>query len=439
MPTNVLIIGGGAREHAIAWKLRQSPSLGSLYIAPGNAGSAQIAQALPLVIPAPHVPDETARAFGDGVIAMAREHAIDLVVVAPDDPLALGLVDMLENAGIRAFGPTKAAARIESSKSFAKDLMRRHGIPMSVSARFDDYGRARAYVESRPGSVVVKADGLAAGKGSIVTHSHEEAFAALRELMLDRALGASGATVVIEDVLTGREVSAHAFSDGTHVAHMPFSCDHKAVYDGGAGPNTGGMGAYSPPSWLDDVTAEAIRRDITEAAIRAMAAEGMPFRGVLFPGLFVTADGPRVIEFNSRFGDPETEVLLPRLDSDLLEIMLACTSGTLDRVDVRWREDHAAVTVMLASGGYPGPYETGKPIDGLDDVDDDVIVFHAGTKRDGQRIVTAGGRVLAVTALGRTVADARAKAYDNVRRIRFEGMHYRRDIAAADTPVATPT
>ncbi|HXK34384.1 MAG TPA: phosphoribosylamine--glycine ligase [Dehalococcoidia bacterium] len=436
MPTNVLVIGAGAREHAIAWKLRQSPSLGSLYIAPGNAGSAQAAEALPLAIPTPHAPDEKVRAFGDAVVAMAREHAIDLVVVAPDDPLALGLVDMLDAAGIRAFGPTKAAARIEASKSFAKELMRRHGIPMSVSARFDDYESARTYVASRPGNVVVKADGLAAGKGSIVTQSHDEAFAALRELMLERAFGASGTTVVIEDMLTGREVSAHAFSDGEHVVHMPFSCDHKAVYDGGEGPNTGGMGAYSPPSWLDDATAETIRRDVTEAAVRAMAAEGAPFRGVLFPGLFVTDDGPRVIEFNSRFGDPETEVLLPRLESDLLEIMLACTDGTLDRLDVRWRDD-AAVTVMLASGGYPGPYETGRPIDGLDDVDDDVIVFHAGTKREGERIVTAGGRVVAVTALGRSVADARAKAYDNVRRIRFDGMHYRTDIAAADTPIAT--
>ncbi len=432
---NVLLIGSGAREHAIAWKLRQSPRLTSLTVAPGNAGIAQIADCVPLPVPNAHVPQEEVRAYGEKVVELARARKIHLVVVAPDDPLAFGLVDIVEAAGIRAFGPSKAAARIEASKAFAKDLMRRHGIPMGEVARFDDFEAARAYVESRPCDVVVKADGLFVGKGTVVPASREEAISVLRAMLVDGAVGAAGRTVVVEDLLVGRETSAMAFSDGKTVAHMPFSCDHKPVFDGNAGPNTGGMGVYSPPSWLPESTAEQIRRDVTEATVRAMAAEGTPFKGVLYPGLFVTADGPRVIEFNARFGDPEAECLLPRLQSDLLAIMVAVADGTLDRIDVRWSAN-ASVTVMLASGGYPGPYETGKPIDGLDAIDNDVIVFHAGTKRDASgRIVTNGGRVLAVTAMAPSMAEARAKSYRNVERISFEGMHYRRDIGASEVAV----
>jgi phosphoribosylamine--glycine ligase len=432
---DVLLIGSGAREHAIAWKLRQSPRLGALCVAPGNAGIAQIADTLPLSIPKPYASADEVTAFGDTVVAIARERHIDLVIVAPDDPLALGLVDRVEAAGIAAFGPSKAAARIEASKSFAKDLMRRHGIPMGEVARFDDFDAARAYVASRPCDVVVKADGLFVGKGTVVPSSREEAISVLRAMLVDGEMGAAGRSVVIEDKLTGRETSAHAFSDGKTVVHMPFSCDHKPVFDGDCGPNTGGMGVYSPPSWLPDATAAQIRRDITEAAVRAMAAEGTPFKGILYPGIFVTPDGPRVIEFNARFGDPETEALLPRLESDLLDIMLAVTQGTLDRIDIRW-SDAAAVTVMLASGGYPGAYETGKPIDGLDAVDPGVIVFHAGTKRrDDGRLVTNGGRVLAVTATAASIAEAREKVYRNIERIRFDGMHYRRDIGASEVTV----
>ena len=432
---DVLLIGSGAREHAIAWKLRQSPGLGALYAAPGNPGIAQIAETIPLSIPKAGAPQAQIDAFLDAAVRIAKERRVALVVVAPDDPLSFGLVDRVEAAGIAAYGPARAAAEIEWSKAFAKDLMRKYAIPMSASASFDDFAAARGYVESRTCNVVVKADGLAAGKGSVVTSSHAEAIETLCGMMVDGALGASGRRVVIEDVIEGWEVSAHAFTDGKTVAHMPFSCDHKPAFDGNRGPNTGGMGAYSPPSWLAPGTADEIRRSVTEEAVRAMAAEGRPFKGTLFPGLFITADGPRVIEFNARFGDPEAEALLPRLQSDLLEIMLACANGTLDRVDVRWSDD-AVVTVMLASGGYPEAYETGKPIGGLDDVDDDVLIFHAGTKRtDDGRVVTDGGRVLAVTATAPTFAAAREKAYRNVARISFEGIHYRTDIGASEAMV----
>lgn len=434
-PTNVLVIGSGGREHAIAWKLRQSPLLGALYVAPGNAGIAEVAEAVPLSIPRAGAADAEVLEFFADVIRIARARNIGFVVVAPDDPLALGLVDALAADGILAFGPMRAAAQIESSKAFAKELMRRHAIPMSVSASFDDFDAARAYIESRPDNVVVKADGLSAGKGTIVPSSREEAISILHALLIDGQMGAAGKTVVIEDMLSGREVSAHAFTDGVAVAHMPFSCDHKAVFDGGRGPNTGGMGVYSPPAWLGDAVADAIRRGVTEAAVRAMASAGTPFRGVLYPGLFVTDNGPRVIEFNARFGDPEAQALLPRLESDLLEIMLACANGGLSGVDVRW-DQRASVTVVLASGGYPGAYEIGKPISGLDAVDGDVLVFHSGTARDPQgRLVTNGGRVLAVTAVAGTIGQAREKAYANVARIHFDGMHYRTDIAAQELAV----
>jgi len=419
----VLLIGSGAREHALAWKLRQSPRLSDLFVAPGNAGTAAIAEHLPF-----------AANDIDGLAQAARELRVDLVVVGPEEPLARGLIDRLALIGIASFGPSQAAAEIEWSKAFAKGLMERHGIPTARAVRFDLFDPAREFVLATGAPVVIKADGLAAGKGAIVAETVDEAVEALRALMVEGAVGEAGRTVLVEERLRGREVSAMAFTDGRTVAHMPFSCDHKPAFDNDHGPNTGGMGAYSPPGWLPEEVGAHIRQDITERTVAAMAEEGRPYRGVLYPGLMVTADGPRVLEFNCRFGDPETQVLLPRLRTDLLEVLWAVANNRLERVPLEW-SDEVCVGVVLASGGYPGRYQTGYPIEGLADVDRDVMVFHAGTRPgEGGRIETAGGRVLTVSALGRTMEEARAKAYRNVERIRFQAMHYRRDIGAAAGP-----
>jgi phosphoribosylamine--glycine ligase len=422
---NVLVIGSGAREHAIAWKLRQSPRLADLFVAPGNPGTAAIATNLPL-----------ADSDLDGIARAAREHRVDLVVVGNEDPLAAGLIDRLAVEGIAAFGPSRAAAEIEWSKVFAKELMARHGIPTAPFAVFDDPAAARDYAAAQASGLAIKADGLARGKGVVVARTNEEAVEAIDAAMVRREFGASGGRVVIERLLAGREVSAHAFTDGHTVAHMPFSCDHKPIFDGDRGPNTGGMGAYSPAGWLDESTASTIRLDISEAAVRAMAAEGRPYRGVLYPGVMVTAGGPMVIEFNCRMGDPEAQVLLPRLQSDLLEVMWAVANNRLHEMDLSWSSE-ACVGIVLASGGYPGAYDTGLAIEGLDELDPDAIVFHAGTRRrDDGTLVTGGGRVLTVAALGPTLEAARAKAYRNVERVRFTGAHYRRDIGAARAPAA---
>jgi len=416
---NVLLVGSGAREHTIAWRLAQSPLLGQLHVAPGNAGTAAIAENLPV-----------AANDIEGLTAAARDRRIDLVVVGPEEPLARGLVDRLAVAGIPAFGPSRAAAEIESSKVFSKSLMQRHGIPTAAFGTFDSFDEAAAFVRAHQGPLVVKADGLAAGKGAVVTSSKEEALATLEEMLVRSVFGDAGRLVVVEERLQGREVTAHAFTDGRAVVSMPLSCDHKPVFDGDQGPNTGGMGAYSPPHWLDPATEGWIDRHVTRATVDAMLEEGRSYRGVLYPGVMVTADGPQVLEYNCRFGDPETQVLLPRLKTDLLEILLAVVNNRLEGTVVEW-SDEACVGVVLASGGYPGPYETGLPIEGLDDVDPDVQVFHAGTKRrDDGAIVTAGGRVLTVVATGPTLTEAREKAYRNVERIRFQGVHYRRDIGA---------
>jgi phosphoribosylamine--glycine ligase len=421
---NVLVIGSGAREHAIAWKLRQSPRLDDLFVAPGNAGTTEVATNLAI-----------ADSDQDAIVRACRHHRIDLVVVGNEDPLAHGLVDRLAVEGIAAFGPTKAAAEIEWSKVFAKELMARHGIPTAPFAVFDNAAAARAHVESNDGPFVIKADGLAKGKGVIVCSTRDEALAAIDAVMVRRDFAASGDRIVIDTRISGPEVSAHAITDGQTVAHLPFSCDYKRVSDNDEGPNTGGMGAYSPPGWLDAATAETIRHDVTEAAVRAMMAEGRPYRGALYPGLMITDSGPMVIEFNSRMGDPETQVLLPRLESDLLDVCWAVANNRLHEVDLRWSND-ACVGVCVASGGYPGPYRTGLPIEGLSDLDPGILVFHAGTRRDGNaQVVTAGGRVLTVVATGSTLAAARDKVYANIGRIRLDGIHYRRDIAAQPAAV----
>ena len=413
----VLIVGSGAREHALAWKLRQSPRLQALFVAPGNPGTAQVADNLP--VKANDI---------DALVRTAKEQRIDLVVVGPEEPLTLGLVDRLTADGIAAFGPTQAAAQIEASKVFSKELMVRHGIPTAKHKSFDSLMEAGIYIAEHPEPLVVKTDGLAAGKGAILTCDSAMALEVADALLCDRVFGDAGARIVIEERLTGRETSAMAFTDGRTVLSMPLSCDHKAVFDYDEGPNTGGMGAYSPPGWVKPEMIDWIDEHVTRATVRAMAAEGRPYRGVIYPGLLVTAEGPNVLEYNCRFGDPETQAILPRLKSDLLDILWAAANERLHEVSVEWR-DEACVAVVLASGGYPDRYETGFPIKGLDDLDSDVMLFHAGTKTDDSgRVVTSGGRVLTVAALGSTLEEARKKAYANVERLRWPGVHYRTDV-----------
>ncbi|MGE3962268.1 MAG: phosphoribosylamine--glycine ligase [Dehalococcoidia bacterium] len=419
---NVLLLGSGGREHAIAWRISQSPLLSKLWIAPGNAGTQDLGENVAGVSP---TDPEAVRRF-------AEEIRADLVVVSADDPLAAGVIDALVAAGIPAFGSTKAAAEIEWSKAFANDLMARAGIPTSASRAFEDADAATEYVRAQGGPVVVKADGLALGKGVTVCDDAEQAVRAIDAAMRQGAFGASGSRVVIEERMYGRETGGHAFSDGVTIRHMPFSCDHKRIFDGNMGPNTGGMGVYAPALWLPDDTAEQVHRVITERAIAAMAEMGRPFAGVLYPGVMVTEAGPRVFEINARFGDPETQVLLPMLRTDLLTILNACAHQRLAEVDVEW-DDRPTVGVVMASEGYPGPTVTGRPIEGIGDVDDDVQVFIAGAKRVDGRLVTSGGRVLCVVAQGDTMEAAQAKAYDNVGRIHFEGAQFRRDIGDTAT------
>jgi phosphoribosylamine--glycine ligase len=421
----VLLIGSGGREHAIAWKLAQSPRLTELFVAPGNAGSAQIAQNVDLPVPRTTASQAEIAAYLQAATQQALDLRIDLAFVAPDDPLSWGLVDAFEAAGIPAFGPSKSAARLEASKAWAKQLMQRRGVPHTQTQIFDDVEAARVYARAAKTQLVVKADGPAVGKGAIVTSTTDEALAAIDEL---HALGDAGRRLTIEERITAREVSGHAFSDGKTVVAMPLSCDHKTVFDNGRGPNTGGMGVYSPPWWAEPSLQGEITSRVLEPLVHAMASEGTPFRGIVYPGVFVNESGIQVFECNARFGDPEAQALLVRLKTDLLEIVSASVRGRLSHVPVEW-SDAASVCVVMASGGYPGSYPTGLPITGIEDVDEDVVVFHAGTRRreDGT-LVTAGGRVLGVTATGPTLEAARRKAYANVERIHFEGAHYRRDI-----------
>ncbi len=412
----VLVVGGGGREHAICWKLAQSPQVTELYCAPGNAGIAQIATCLP--VSATDVA---------GMVQCAKENEMDFVMVAPDDPLALGMVDALEEAGIRAFGPHKNAAIIEASKAFSKELMKKYHIPTAKYATFTDYDAAAAYIQEQGAPIVVKADGLALGKGVTVAATVDEALSALKDMMVGGKFGSAGGTVVIEECMTGPEVSVLAFTDGKTVKPMVSSQDHKRAYDGNQGPNTGGMGAIAPsPNYTPEI-AERCMKEIFQPTIDALNAEGRTFKGVLYFGLMLTTDGPKVVEYNARFGDPETQPVLSLLDSDLFQIFNACIDGTLDQVEIKWK-NAAACCLVLASGGYPVQYQKGYPITGLDQVEG-AVVFHAGTKRNEQgQFVNNGGRVLGVTAVAPTLEEAIDQAYLSAKPISWKDMHYRTDI-----------
>ena len=413
----VLVVGGGGREHAICWKLAQSPKVTELFCAPGNAGIAQVAQCVP--IKATDV---------DAMVAWARDNAMDFVMVAPDDPLALGMVDALEAAGIPAFGPRKNAAIIEASKIFSKNLMEKYHIPTAQYQTFTELPAAEDYIRAQGAPIVVKADGLALGKGVVVAQTVDEALTAVQEMMADGKFGDSGSRVVIEECMTGPEVTVLAFADGEHVVPMPSSQDHKRAYDGNQGPNTGGMGAISPsPNYTPEV-AQRCMDEIFLPTMAALKAEGRPFQGVLYFGLMLTPSGPKVVEYNARFGDPECQAVLSLLDSDLMDILQACRAGTLDQVDIRWK-DAAACCLVLASGGYPVSYQSGYPISGLDEAGKSAVVFHAGTARnDAGDIVTKGGRVLGVTATGADLGQAIDGAYSAAKHISFTDMHFRTDI-----------
>lgn len=415
----ILVVGGGAREHTLVWKLAQSPKAREIYVAPGNAGTAQIARNL----------DITATDI-KALARAAQEKGIELVVVGPEAPLANGITDYLQQIGIPVFGPTKQATEIESSKVFAKALMQKYNIPCARSASFSDYEQAKDYLQRQTLPIVVKADGLAAGKGVTVASAVAEALDALDRAMKSKVFGAAGDRVVIEECLSGKEMSAFAFTDGTAVVPMVAACDYKRAYDGDQGPNTGGMGSYSPPHFFTPGLAKTVKETIMEPTVKAMAKEDRRYKGVLYGGLMVTGEGPKVLEFNARFGDPEAQVTLPLLKTDLVDIMLAVINGNLSQINVEWSEG-VCVGVVMASAGYPGSYKTGFPITGLDKVDKDIQVFHAGTRagdKPGQ-VLTNGGRVLTVVATGSTIAKAREKVYASITKIHFEGCHYRRDIA----------
>jgi len=414
----VLVVGGGGREHALVWKIAGSPLVDKVYCAPGNAGIAMLAECAP--IGAEDMPE--LRKF-------ALEKKIDLTVVGPEAPLCSGIVDSFEARGLRVFGPSRKAARLEGSKVFAKQLMRRHGVETAAFRTFDSADRAKAYVQMINAPVVVKADGLAAGKAAIVCPTVEEGLEAIRRIMIKGEFGASGEQVVVERFLEGEEASVLALTDGQAIAVMPSCQDHKAAYDGDRGPNTGGMGAYSPAPAVTPELAGAIERDIIVQTVHAMNREDRPYKGVLYAGVMLSDDAPSVLEFNCRFGDPEMQPLAMQLESDLVEAMLATAEGRLEEVEIQWRGG-AALCVVMASGGYPGKYRKGVPISGLEQVEQmqGVMVFHSGTRREEGQIVTDGGRVLGVTARGDTVAEAQRRAYEAVARIHFEGAHYRTDI-----------
>lgn len=415
----ILIIGGGGREHALAWKLKQSPSVERIFCAPGNAGSAQVAENVSIG------PSDLA-----ALARFAKQNGIDLTVVGPDEPLALGIADLFIGQGLKIFGPGKTAAKLESSKIFAKELMRRTGIPTAAAQSFSHSQDAIAYCDEVRFPVVIKADGLALGKGVIIAPDQATAVSTIEGMMNQRRFGEAGRRVIIEEFLRGTECSLHALVDGTGYCILATARDHKRAFDGNTGPNTGGMGAVSPADNWSSAMQTQIERRIMEPLLGGLREEGIGFRGLLFPGLMIDGTVARVLEFNCRFGDPETQAILPRMKSDLLPLLLAAADGNLADCDVQW-DERTAVTVVLSSAGYPGKYESGKWISGLDEAAKmaGVQIFHAGTRRVNNEVVTAGGRVLAVTALGDSRQKARDLAYEAASRIHFEGSHYRRDIA----------
>ncbi len=422
---NLLIIGGGGREHALAWKLSRSPAVKKIYCAPGNAGTARLGENIPLKI-----------TDVEGLLAFARDRSVDFTVVGPDDALAAGVVDRFQADGRRIFGPTRAAARLEWSKIYTKEFLVRHGIPTAAAGRFERSEDALAFCRERSYPLVVKADGLATGKGVIIAEDYATAARAVDEMMNAGRFGDAGRRILIEEFLTGREISLHALIDGTHHRLLPVAQDYKRIGEKDTGENTGGMGAASPPVGnLGNDIPHRVETEIMQPFMAGLHAERLRFQGLLFPGLMLTPTGPRVLEFNARFGDPETQVILPRLRSDLLPVLEATIDGCVHQVEMQV-DPRPAVCVILASSGYPGSYETGKIVSGLETVSpeaDDLFVFHAGTRLDGGKTVTAGGRVLGVTALGRDLAEARSRAYEAAERITFDGRTLRRDIAAEGT------
>ena len=417
----ILIVGSGGREHAIALSVAKSPKADKIYCAPGNAGIGQIAECVPI----------GAMEF-DKLVAFAKEKEIDLTIVGMDDPLVGGLVDEMETAGLRVFGPRKNAAILEGSKAFSKDLMKKYKIPTAAYENFDDPAKALAYLETAKMPVVLKADGLALGKGVLICQNLEEAREGVKTIMEDKKFGAAGNRMVVEEFMTGREVSVLSFVDGKTIKVMSSAQDHKRALDGDQGLNTGGMGTFSPSPFYTKEVDEFCRKYIYQATVDAMAAEGRPFHGVIFFGLMLTQDGPRVLEYNARFGDPEAQVVLPRMKNDMIDVVQACIDGTLERVDLQF-EDNAAVCVVLASEGYPVSYEKGFPIKGLEKFENEegYYCFHAGTKQTEQGIVTNGGRVLGITAKGKDLKEARANAYKATEWISFDNMYMRNDIGKA--------
>ncbi len=415
----ILIIGSGGREHALVWKIKQSPLVDEVFCIPGNGGIAQVAECVSI--------DQS---DFEALVEFAQDKSIDLTVVGPEVPLVDGIVDVFDKKGLKVFGPSSEAARLEGSKSFAKEIMKKYGVPTGGASLFDNYAEAVSYLEGLKPPYVIKADGLAAGKGVFIAKTLEEAKAAVKSCLVDKQFGLAGELILIEECLEGPELSILAFSDGKDVLPMVPAQDYKRAYDNDEGLNTGGMGSYSPVPIVTPSLYTDIVKTILEPMITGLASEGIEYKGVIYAGLMITEDGPKVLEFNVRFGDPETQAIIPRLKSDIIEPMLACVEGDLSEVKLDWTEE-PCVTVVLASGGYPGDYNTGYEIKGLDEVSvmDGVTVFHAGTKLKDRKIVTSGGRVLNVSALGKDFAQARDRAYAAIDKIHFEDMHYRKDIA----------